>query len=86
MKVIYKRRTVKAKYGLTLEQYDAIVSGPCAICGCKPDKPHLDHCHRTGRMRGVLCRKCNLGLGMFKDDVETLKAAVRYLESSRSRR
>lgn len=56
-------------------------SGVCAICG-KPDKRKLsiDHCHETGAIRGLLCRRCNLGLGCFGDDVEALKKAIEYLE------
>jgi hypothetical protein len=54
----------------------------CAICAT--DKPTrvgwvVDHCHSTGRVRGILCGNCNTALGMVKDNPETLLAAVTYL-------
>lgn len=55
---------------------------PCAICGATEEDGaalNVDHCHRTGRIRGVLCRACNHGLGSFADDPERLAAAARYL-------
>lgn len=55
--------------------------GKCAICGTTKGKWHGDHDHNTGRFRGVLCQKCNMGLGMFDDCFERLTAAVRYLAS-----
>jgi Recombination endonuclease VII len=63
--------------------YDALLEsqgGVCAVCG-KPSKKTLcvDHCHSTGTIRGLLCRKCNLGLGCLADDQATLIAALAYL-------
>lgn len=55
--------------------------GLCNICK-KPSMGKslaLDHCHRSGKIRGLLCTKCNIGLGMFEDDPERLKAAIEYL-------
>lgn len=52
----------------------------CMICGVDiSDDPHLDHCHSTGEFRGVLCRECNLGIGMFEDDLDKLHGAIEYL-------
>ena len=55
----------------------------CKICGDKFSKtnlPHIDHCHVTGVIRGKLCRRCNIALGLFKDKIYNLKRAVEYLE------
>lgn len=74
------------KYGLTIDQYDQLLNSQgnkCAICGTEnPDKKrfNIDHCHLTGKIRGLLCRKCNLLLGFSGDNVETLISAARYLE------
>ena len=55
-------------------------SGHCAICINK-DKRKLavDHCHKTGKIRGLLCSNCNQGLGMFKDNLDFLGRARNYL-------
>jgi len=52
--------------------------GCCKICG-KDGYLYVDHCHAGGHVRGLLCPQCNSGLGMFKDSVENLSAAIRYL-------
>lgn len=67
----------ETKQGL-LETQD----GSCAICEAaltEDNQPQLDHCHTTSIVRGVLCRNCNLGLGMFKDNTEYLGRAIEYL-------
>ena len=73
-----KRRT-----GVTPEQYqEALIkqSGVCAICSQSDTKAlAADHCHDTGKFRGLLCSKCNRGLGYLNDNVELLKQAIRYL-------
>lgn len=86
----YKRKSLlKKRYGLTQDQYDAILKsqgGRCAICHGKDvhgrGNEHgfaVDHCHKTNIVRGLLCHKCNRGLGLFCDDAERLKEAVKYL-------
>jgi len=73
-------------YGLTPEQYDALLAeqdGKCAICRTDdwPGKgPHVDHEHETGKVRGLLCGKCNVALGNMDDDPARLRAAADYLE------
>jgi hypothetical protein len=58
--------------------------GLCAICGHAPiGSFHIDHDHVTGRVRGLLCRNCNLALGLFGDDVPALTRAVTYLVDAR---
>lgn len=74
-----KIANVKAKYGLTVAEYDAYLAKPCAICGGKSEV--LDHCHSTGKPRAGLCGKCNSGIGMLGDDVERVTAAAFYLAS-----
>jgi hypothetical protein len=82
----YKSKTLKAKFGITLAEFDALSehqAGLCAICtdalprgkGC-----HVDHNHATGEIRGLLCNTCNVGLGMFQDRSEVLRGAATYLE------
>lgn len=80
----------KIRYGITREQYDDLLArqdGSCAICGSRTDandvsRLHVDHDHGTGAVRGLLCGSCNRGLGNFKDDIDRLKKAVKYLEGS----
>lgn len=61
-------------------------NGGCAICKSKVSGGkgafHVDHCHKTGKIRGLLCHFCNVGLGVFKDDVKTLSVAIAYLKKN----
>lgn len=68
-----------ADYGLTPEAYEAIIKA-CAICGAAPKKLCFDHDHETGAFRGLLCHPCNTALGLFKDDIGTMGAAIEYLK------
>ena len=57
----------------------------CAICGAMPKKPlFVDHCHVTGKVRGLLCVSCNTALGLLKDSITALEQAIKYLLKSRS--
>ena len=77
------------KYGLSPEQYLELhrkQEGKCAICGkMLPDSEYLcvDHEKETGKIRGLLCKECNKGLGMFKDNPKNLQKAAEYLKESR---
>ncbi len=83
-------RTIKYLFGVTSEQYNAMLDSQghlCRICG-EPDgdgtsmqasRLAVDHCHTTGVVRGLLCYRCNVGLGMFKDRPELLQKAIEYL-------
>lgn len=83
----YRGYDIKRRYKFTLEDYKSLAekqNGCCKICGTK--KPsvrekyfHVDHCHSTGKIRGLLCSDCNMGLGKFKDKPELLISAARYL-------
>lgn len=80
----HKRRAahLKRTYGITLEEYDAMYlkqKGLCAICQKSFAKLFIDHCHKTEKIRGLLCVKCNAGIGQFEDNVEFIKRALEYL-------
>jgi len=83
MKRTLRKWHLRTKYGLTPEHYEEMLErqgGGCAICGKPPGDTalHVDHCHETGRVRGLLCFSCNAGLGQFKHDPELLEAALTY--------
>lgn len=82
-----RERTFKQRYGLTLADYkDMLVKqgGHCVLCSRTPEQErygrlNVDHCHETGRVRGLLCTPCNHALGMLGDNVAGLQKAVEYL-------
>ena len=84
----YKR--LYEKYGVTKEWYFEQLEKQdhkCAICSCKEPKGngnvhfHVDHCHSTGKVRGLLCSSCNTALGNFKDSTELMLKAVEYINN-----
>lgn len=87
VKVETRERHLVRKYGVTLADYDAMLErqgGKCAICQTTPETQryavfHVDHCHATGVVRGLLCRGCNNVLGVINDDPEALARAIAYL-------
>ena len=75
-----KKRAVRTRYGISLEEYEELTSGGvCSCCG-RRRRLVLDHCHKTGRVRAAICYGCNTGLGKFGDDVGRLQEAIQYLE------
>ena len=81
-----KEREAKLKnaYGITIKDFDTMLAeqdGRCAICcTVKPhSKWHVDHCHETGEVRGILCQLCNVGIGAFRDSQDALAMAQIYL-------
>lgn len=82
-----RQRHLVRKYGVSLADYERMLvaqGGRCAICECVEASQHngvfhVDHCHATGAVRGLLCRGCNHVLGHVKDDPEVLKRAIAYL-------
>lgn len=78
---------LKRKFNLTKSDYEGMVKdqqGMCAICGEAESSAYfkrlaVDHCHTSGAIRGLLCRKCNAGIGMMKENVRILLNAVKYL-------
>lgn len=85
---VHRGYRLKRLFGLTIAQYDEMLAsqdGRCAICGT--DKPggkgafHVDHDHKTGQVRGLLCSPCNTGIGQLGDDPMVLFVAMKYLEA-----
>jgi hypothetical protein len=83
-------------YGITPDDYFEMLdnqSSKCLICNTDDPGPigrgslsrvfAVDHCHETGKVRGLLCHKCNMGLGLFRDDPDLLHKAINYLEDSK---
>jgi hypothetical protein len=78
---------IKKKFNLTLEEYDIIFlkqEGKCKICNSHQSELKkilaIDHDHKTGVVRGLLCESCNKGIGFLKDNIEYLSNAIQYLE------
>lgn len=89
----YTNNHLLRNYGITFAQYQEILAaqgGVCKIClGLNPRKSQLairplfvDHCHKTNKVRGLLCSLCNGALGKFKDNVAVLQRAIEYLKES----
>ena len=82
------------RYGITFDEYESMLDaqgGKCGICGTKENYSghtgyrkdwswSVDHCHKTGKVRGLLCNNSNRALGLFKDEVNTLKSAISWLD------
>jgi uncharacterized Zn finger protein (UPF0148 family) len=87
--------SLRTKYNLTLEQFDSMFkkqNGKCAICGfqfvdwktptTKGKKDiHVDHNHSTNKVRGLLCSRCNVGIGLLKENISILQSAIKYLSN-----
>jgi hypothetical protein len=91
----YKTIWLKKKYGITLKEYNELLESQnyvCSICGKKENHIHnktkkktdlaVDHCHDTGKIRGLLCTNCNIGIGYFKNNSDLLIAAAEYLKNA----
>ena len=87
--------SLKQKYGINKKQYESILflqNNVCAICGCeeiakvnknirnKTKRLSVDHCHKTGKIRSLLCLNCNQAIGKLKDSPQLLRKAAEYLE------
>jgi len=80
-----KSSTLLRLYGITIDDYASLVESQeskCAICNETPKTLYVDHNHETGKVRGLLCMKCNAGLGLFKDKQSNLQNAVAYLQKN----
>jgi hypothetical protein len=84
-----RRNKIFAKYKITMAEYEAMSRkqfGKCAICfALTKDVRYgvlcVDHCHKTGKVRGLLCVECNTGLGRFEDKLQILSNAMDYLKA-----
>jgi len=84
----YKRKHLQYSYGILLEEYEIMRESQkcrCYICGKHENDTNrkrlfVDHCHTTGKIRGLLCQQCNTALGMVNEDVDILFAMVSYLQ------
>ena len=83
-----RKRKLFNRYGVTLEQYENMLkaqSGKCKLCGdtdsknSNSKKLYVDHCHKEGVVRGLLCHKCNVTLGRIRENKNWLKLALEYL-------
>lgn len=87
-RTIYRRNSLRDNFGMTLPDYDALLEKQgfkCAICASPSSKRNdgkvfcVDHCHETGRIRGLLCHPCNVALGLLGDDPHRLQCGITYL-------
>lgn len=85
-----RNKHLKATYGITLSQFDEVFLkqlGKCKVCRVKfasESDGHIDHDHSTGRVRGILCRSCNLSIGFANDNASRLRALAKYLDNYES--
>jgi len=97
-KIISQKRSLRliAAYGITFNEYRQLFGRQgrkCAICGALGKNPTLaddqkldmvvDHCHVTGRVRGLLCNHCNTALGFFRDSVDVMQKAIEYIHQAK---
>lgn len=81
-KILMKTYGISLEYKKELFDYQC---GQCKICSTRFEKvgsAHIDHCHETGKIRGLLCQKCNRGIGMFNEQINLLKIAIEYIENN----
>lgn len=86
---LYQR---KIKYNLSNEEYNLILkeqSYSCAICNIHQDDYHkefsVDHCHKTGKVRALLCNQCNSGIGFFRESTSIMKKAIDYIKKHKTK-
>ena len=78
-----KSYLLKSKYGITIDDYERMFEeqgGKCWICKQKKKKLSVDHNHKTGKVRALLCTNCNTSLGKMKDSIQILENAISYLK------
>ncbi len=86
-KDITRERYLKRMYGITLKEYNQMFvdqNGLCMICGETEKNDRglaVDHCHETGKVRGLLCQGCNSGIAFLKENISILENAIKYLKN-----
>ena len=82
-----RRSQYRNLYGITIADYDSMLEeqlDSCGICGTHQSllakRLHVDHCHDTNKVRGLLCSNCNLAFGLFKDNLDTIQRAINLLK------
>ena len=87
-----RKTKLRKHYNMTIEQYDSILkeqNNCCKICSTHESEFNkrlaVDHCHTTGKIRGLLCMACNILLGKAKDNINTLNNAIDYLNNNNSK-
>lgn len=81
-----KNRALLRKYNITLQQFNNMVKlqdNKCNICKNQLEIKHIDHCHKTNKIRGILCPNCNTGIGQLKENEEILLNAIEYIRKHR---
>ena len=84
-----KRRLRKWNYGISTEEYELLINtqkNQCAICHNQERDGRslgVDHCHKTGKIRGLLCFTCNAAIGLLKDNENILLSAIEYLKNAK---
>lgn len=96
-KLEYRRNCNYLKYGINLYQYEELLKSQNNVCAiCKNPETmtkktgilqnlSVDHCHKTGKVRGLLCSKCNTGIGYFREDIKIFENAIEYIQNKKSR-
>ena len=85
--VVMLKARLKRKYNLSIEEYETLIesqNNSCKVCGTHAKnnikgKLYIDHCHTTGKVRGLLCMKCNSALGLLNDDKTLVQKLIDYL-------
>ena len=78
----HRKYHLQSTYGITIEIYDNLCknqNNKCLICK-REEKLYIDHDHKTGQIRGLLCNNCNTGIGQFKESIDNLESAIKYLK------
>lgn len=75
---------LKQRFGIGADEVEAMIRAQGGLCACCGEDPavHVDHDHKRGKVRGILCEPCNGGLGQFRDRVDVIERAIRYLEAN----